>query len=157
MINENHSCKNGIFKNDNEENLKNKHLIKHFKETLENLKRWLLIDSATTTSVGTNEDIFHSIELADDPTGMISNGGELDLNCTAEINNAGRRPFSEDGTANLFGMNTLASRGFCMCMDTDQENCIFAKKTQSENSSQVMAVHISMIHGMTIHVSKNKQ
>ena len=81
--------------------------------------------------MGTNKELFHSIEPADDPTGTISDGGELDLNCTAEINNAGRMPFSEDGMANLFGMNDLVSRGFRVHMDTDQENCVFVEKNNA--------------------------
>ena len=78
--------------------------------------------------MGTNKELFHSIEVADDPTGTVSDGGELDLNCTVETNDVGRMPFSEDGMANPFGMNDSVSRGFCVCMDTDQENCIFVEK-----------------------------
>ena len=97
-------------------------------ETPENLKRWLLIDSATTTSVGVNKNIFHSMQEAENPAGIISNGGELDLNLTAEMDGVGRMPFSEDGIANLFGMNDLIKRGFRVHMDSDEENAIFVEK-----------------------------
>ena len=100
----------------------------HFEETKENSKRWISIDSATATSMGTNKEMFHSIEIAKDPAGTISNGGELDLDCTAEMNNVGRMPFSEDGIANSFGMNDSCERGFRVHMDTDFENCIFVEK-----------------------------
>ena len=37
-------------------------------------------------------------------------------------------PFNKDGTANSFGMNDLAERGFQVCMDSAEENCIFVEK-----------------------------
>ena len=83
------------------------------------------MDSATTTSMGTNEELFHRVELADDPTGTISDGGKLDLNCTTEINDAGRMPFNKDGITNSFGVNNLIERGFRVCMDGTEENCVF--------------------------------
>ena len=86
------------------------------------------MDSATTTSMGANKESFHSIELADDPTGTIGDVGKLDLNCTTETNNVGRMPFNKDGIANSFGMNNSIERGFCVHMDGAEENCIFAEK-----------------------------
>ena len=125
MINENHNCNNNLIKNQRSATVKNE---EHHEETSENLKQWISIDSATTTSVGTNKEIFHSIQEAKNPTGIIGNGGELDLDSAAEINNVGGMPFNEDGMANLFSVNDLVERGFRVMMDSDQENCIFVEK-----------------------------
>ena len=81
-----------------EEHFNDDHTSKHHEETLENLKSWLSIDSATTASVGMNEDIFHSIEKAKDPSGTIGDAGKLDLHCTAEMNGVGRMSFNENGS-----------------------------------------------------------
>ena len=81
-------------------------------ETQENLKRWSLADSTTTTNMRMNEEIFHDIEKAEDPSGMISIGGELDSDCTAEMNGAGRMTFNQDGMANSFGMKDFILQGF---------------------------------------------
>ena len=48
-----------------------------------------LIDNAMTTSVGTNKEDFCSVKKAEDPSRMISDGGELDSDCTTEINGVG--------------------------------------------------------------------
>ena len=102
MINENHGCNNNFIKNERNDFMKD---TEHSEETPENSKQWILIDSATTTSVGTNKELFHSIEVAVNPMGTVSNDGKLDLDLTAEMNNIGCLPFNEDGIANLFGMN----------------------------------------------------
>ena len=112
----------------------NKHVSCHnytreeLEETSENLKRWILIDSATTTSMGVNSEICTDIQVAENPTGIVSNGGELDLDFTANVNGVGRLPFNEDGIANLFGMNDLVERGFRVSMDSDVKNAIFVEK-----------------------------
>ena len=72
--------------------------------------------------------MFHSIETAENPTRTVSNGSELDLDLTAEINNVGCMLFNEDGIVNSFGMNDLIKHGFQVCMDSAEENCIFVKK-----------------------------
>ena len=113
----------------------NKHVSCHnytrekLEETMENLKHWILIDSATTTSMGVNPEICTDIQAAENPTGIVSNGGELDLDFTANVNGVGRLPFNEDGITNLFGMNDLVERGFRVSMmDSDVENAIFVEK-----------------------------
>ena len=40
---------------------------KHHEETPENSKWWIPIVSATTTRVGTNKELFHGIEVAENP------------------------------------------------------------------------------------------
>ena len=84
----------------------------HCQETQENLKQWISIDSATTTSVGTNEELFHGIKMAKNPTGTVSNGSELDSDLTTELNNVGSVPFNKDGIANSFAMNDLIQHCF---------------------------------------------
>ena len=108
-MNENHSCNDDSIKNENDDFMKDTECCE---ETLENLKQWILIDGATMTSVGTNEELFHGMEVAENLTGMVSNGSKLDLNLTAEMNNIGRTPFDEDGIMNLFRMNDLIKHGF---------------------------------------------
>ena len=125
MINENHICNDNLIKNQRSDAVKNEECCE---DTPENLKQWILIDSATTASMGTNKEIFHSIQAAENPTGTIGNGGELDLDLTAEVNIVGGMPFNEGRMENLFGMNDLVECGFRVMMDSDQENCIFVEK-----------------------------
>ena len=42
---------------------------------------------------------------------MISDGGELDLDCTAEIDIVGRMSFNENRTVNSFCVNDSVQRG----------------------------------------------
>ena len=62
LINENHSCNDDTIKNDDKKHFENKHLREHCEETPENLKRWSLTDNATTTSMGTDEEIFMALK-----------------------------------------------------------------------------------------------
>ena len=109
MINENHSCNDNSIKNENDDFMKD---AEHCEKTPENLKWWILINSAMTTSMETNEESFHGIEVAENPMGMVSDKDKLDSNLTAEMNNIGHMPFNEDSIANLFRMNNLMKRGF---------------------------------------------
>ena len=78
--------------------------------------------------MGTNKESFHGMETAENPTGTVSNGSELDSDLTAEMNDVGCVPFHEDGIVNSFGMNDLMERGFQVHMDSAEENCIFVEK-----------------------------
>ena len=100
----------------------------HHEKTPENLKWWISIDSAMTTSVGTNKELFHIIKTAENPTGTVSNSSELDSDLNAEMNDVGCMPFNEDGMANSFGMNDLIQCGFQVHMDSAEEIAFFQER-----------------------------
>ena len=107
--------------------------------------------------MGANKESFHSIELANGPTGTIGNGSKWDLNCITEMNDVGRMAFNEDDIANSFGVNNLIKRGFHAHMDSTEEICVFVKKDNVvKKSSQLMTVHIFATCGMMICALKMK-
>ena len=89
---------------------------------------------AEKLGVGTTYHLATSIEEAKDSSRTIGNGGELDLDQIAEIDGAGRMSLTENSTADLFGVNDLMQRGFCVCMDSNEENDVFVEKTVSAQS-----------------------
>ncbi len=63
---------------DNNEN-KNSVFVNKNKETPENLKKWLLFDTASTTHLVSNKKLVNNIKNKDNVQNIISNGGELKM------------------------------------------------------------------------------
>ena len=72
-------------------------------ESDENLRKSLLLDSATTTELICNKNLVNNIRDCEDQ-GIISNGGSLNVNQEADLEGVGTVPFSEDAMTNLMSV-----------------------------------------------------
>ena len=70
-------------------------------ETMKNLQKWLLFDTASTTHLVSNKDLVKDIQQDQSTQNIVSNGGELAMNQTAMLKGVGRVPFNQQGIANL--------------------------------------------------------
>ena len=96
----------------------------NIKETNNNLKKWILFDTASTTHIFSNRKLANNVWNTNNVPGVVSNGGTFDVNQMAHINGIGNVPFSDEGIANLLSMEKLIDAGFRITMDTDKEDAI---------------------------------
>ena len=92
-------------------------------ETKENLKQCLSIDSTaiTTTSMGMNEEMFHSKEHAEDEPGTIGNSGIFGVNETRTLDGFSGVSFNEDDIFNSLAFIDVMNAGFGITMDAQEE------------------------------------
>ena len=93
-------------------------------ESGENLKNWILFDTASTTHLFSNPDLVQEIRDSETGDSIISNGGQLNITQEAEISGLGTVPFSEYGIANIVSMAKLIDDGFRVVMDTSESDSI---------------------------------
>ena len=88
-------------------------------ETPENSKRWIALDSATTTGVTCDKECVKNIQHAVDGKGkfaMVAQWMECEMSC------------DERALTNLFCLFSSMKLGFRMNMDSDIENAFFVEK-----------------------------
>ena len=95
------------------------------RETIENLNKWLLFDSASTTNLFNNKKLVKNIRPSKKTKRVISNGGELSIHQKTDITGLGPVPFSKNGIVNLVSMAVLIDSGFRVFFDSVIEDAIF--------------------------------
>ena len=97
-------------------------------ETEENLNKWVVLDSATVSSVACNPKYVKGIRSTDEKEELYSNGGSISVNETAEFLGIGRLPYSSKAKTNLLGMFAMIKLGFRIYMDSNIDNKIYVEK-----------------------------
>ncbi len=96
-------------------------------ESTQNLRKWLLFDTASTMHLICNKNVVkkNSIRPSAKSQGVISNGGGLQVQQEATLGGVGDVPFTEEGITNVLSMAKLVMQGFRIFIDTAIENAIF--------------------------------
>ena len=87
---------------------------------------WILLDSRSAAHLVSNPNSVSNTRENNNQQGIISNGGSLDITQEADLTGVGVVPFAEDGITNSSSMANVVKKGFRVCMDTNDENAIFA-------------------------------
>ena len=93
-------------------------------ETPDNLRKWLLLDSASTTHLFTNKQLVSNIRNANVTQGVISNGGQLEVDKISNVKGLGEVPYSDEGIANLVSLGQLVKQGYRIVMDSAIDDAI---------------------------------
>ena len=114
--------------------------------------KWLLLDTASTTHLISNQNLVSNIRPSNRSQGVLSNGGELDVNQEGDLDGIGVVPFTNDGIANLLSMAKLVDQGFRVYIDTDVEDAILVFKPDG----RIIKFERSD-NGLYYHDTKNRQ
>ena len=115
----------------------------------ENLKRWAVLDNTTTTGTPCNEEHVKNTQCTDNGTGIISNGGTMDINEKAHFKGVCNMPHDERAPINSFCLFNLMNLGCRVHMNNDVENAFCGNgQMKLEFSDQTNTVHASLIHLM---------
>ena len=98
-------------------------------ETLSNLNKWLLFDSASTIYYFSNKKLIKNIYFNKKAKRVISNGGQLNIHKEANITRIGIVPFSKHSITNLVSMSKLIDLGLWIYKDTAVKNTILYSPT----------------------------
>ena len=101
-------------------------------ETPENLKRWLLLDTAATSGLGCNEETCQNTQEVNNESGVIGDGGILDVNHVGTLDGIGQQPFNKNSMENVSCAAKLKDADFDIHWNTKKVDATFVESPHDD-------------------------